>query len=122
MGKIGVLAMTTKRNKYNAKKVECDGHVFDSKKEYERYLVLKDMERRGEISQLTLQPRMQLFPAFRTSEGKYYRETVYVADFSYIQNGMRIYEDVKSPATRTQLYMLKKKLAAMNGYEVVEVM
>ena len=35
--------------KYYNKKVEVDGQKFDSKKEYQRWLELKLMERAGEI-------------------------------------------------------------------------
>ena len=41
-----------KPNKYGNKKVEVDGLLFDSKKEMQRYLVLKDAERNGVISDL----------------------------------------------------------------------
>lgn len=36
-------------NKYGAKKIEIDGHVFPSKRESEYYLVYNDMLNRGEI-------------------------------------------------------------------------
>lgn len=109
------------KSKYRAKKTEINGLIFDSKAESTRYLELKAMQEAGEISELELQPVIELFEAF-TFKGKRYRKTTYVADFSYIQDGERIWEDVKSPATRTQLYMLKKKLAAMQGYDVREIM
>ena len=42
-------------NKYNAKKTELDGIVFDSRKEAGRYAELKLLERAGHIEDLTLQ-------------------------------------------------------------------
>ena len=50
-----------KGNKY--KKVEFAGIKFDSKRERDRYMVLKDAERRGVISELKCQPKFTLIPA-----------------------------------------------------------
>ena len=44
-------------NKYNAKKTEIDGHVFDSKTEAEYYVHLLELVRHGEIRDLQLQPK-----------------------------------------------------------------
>lgn len=98
-----------KRSKYNAEKTEIDGITFDSKKESERYAVLKLLEKAGAISDLVLQPRFTLQESF-TYAGKKERKIEYVADFQYRQGGNLIVEDVKSPATRTQVYRIKRKL------------
>ena len=55
-------------NKYHAKKVVFDGITFDSRKEGLYYLKLKDMERRGEISNLRLQIPYELLPAIYRDE------------------------------------------------------
>ena len=41
--------------KYFAKKVKYDGKTFDSKTEVERYIMLKDKQKKGIISHLELQ-------------------------------------------------------------------
>lgn len=94
-------------NKYkNIPQVTSDG-VFDSKKEYERWCVLKLMERAGKISALQRQVEYELIPKQRY-KGKTIRAAHYIADFVYQENGQTIVEDVKG--TKTDLYKLKKKL------------
>ena len=44
-----------KGNKYGNKKVEYNGLKFDSKKEKDRYIFLKEQERIGNIQDLQLQ-------------------------------------------------------------------
>ena len=98
-------------SKYHSKKVKLDGIEFDSKKEAKRYSELKLLERAGQIKDLELQKVFELQPSFKKN-GKTYRKTTYKADFCYFDNekGKYIVEDVKSPITRTQVYMLKKKM------------
>jgi len=97
-----------KKHKYNAKKVRtADGKIFDSKKEAERYLELKMLERAGVISNLILQPKFLLQESFKY-KGKTQRAIFYIADFEYIKDGKRIAEDVKG--VKTEVYKLKKKL------------
>lgn len=93
--------------KYRAKKTEIDGIKFDSKKEAKRYIVLRALESKGEIKNLTLQPRFLLQEGFRKN-GKAYRKIEYVADFMYQQGGKLIVEDVKG--MKTDVYKLKQKL------------
>lgn len=93
--------------KYRAKKTVIDGIKFDSKKEAKRYIVLKALERNGDIENLTLQPRFLLQEGFRKN-GKAYRKIEYVADFMYEQDGKLIIEDVKG--IKTDVYKLKQKL------------
>lgn len=40
------------KSKYNNHKVEIDGYKFDSKKEGSRYLILRQMQKEGEIANL----------------------------------------------------------------------
>lgn len=96
-------------SKYNAAKVHVDGHRFDSKREAERYEELKKLEQEGKISQLVLQPRFELVPAFRC-QGEAVRKMEYVADFKYLdfERGGLVVEDVKG--FRTPEYKLKCKL------------
>lgn len=100
--------MRVNRPKYGNKKVTAFGITFDSKKEMQRYLVLKDAQENGLISELTLQPRWELLPAKKEQYVKHLKtkdkiceRTVmlpihYTADFSYFKDGELIVEDVKS--------------------------
>lgn len=86
-----------------------DGIAFDSKREADRYLVLKGMEGDGLIEDLRRQVRYELVPAFDV-DGRHYRPVYYVADFVYVEDGKEIVEDVKG--MRTDVYKLKSKLFA----------
>lgn len=114
-----------KGNKYGNKKVEYDGLVFDSKKEKERYVVLKDAETKGLISNLKTQVKYQLIPAIReeyieqlktkerVKERTIQKAITYTCDFQYIKDEQTIVEDVKaSPkaASLDKVFMLKEKL------------
>lgn len=97
----------TKQNKYHNKKVEYDGIKFDSVKEKNRYIGLKQLERLGVIQNLQRQVKYELQPSFKLNE-KTIRSITYIADFVYIQDGVEVIEDVKG--MRTKEYLLKKKL------------
>lgn len=97
------------RSKYHAKKTVVDGITFDSRREADRYLVLKDMEEDGSIEDLRRQVRYELIPAFDV-DGRHYRPVCYVADFVYVEDGKTVVEDVKG--MRTDVYRLKSKLFA----------
>lgn len=100
--------MRADRPKYGNSKVSFDGYTFDSKREKDRYVVLKEAQEDGLISELTLQPRWELLPAKKEQYVKHLKtkdkiceRTVmlpihYTADFSYIKDGELIVEDVKS--------------------------
>lgn len=97
------------RSKYHAKKTVVDGITFDSRKEADRYLVLKAMEEDRSIENLHRQVRYELVPAFDV-DGRHYRPVYYVADFVYVEDGKEVVEDVKG--VRTDVYRLKSKLFA----------
>lgn len=96
-------------SKYHAKKTVVDGITFDSRKEADRYLVLKGMEEDGSIEDLRRQVRYELVPAFDV-DGRHYRPVFYVADFVYVEDGKTVVEDVKG--MKTDAYRLKSKLFA----------
>lgn len=98
-----------KSQKYGARKTTIDGITFDSKFESEHYTSLKLLERAKVIKNLKLQPRFLLQEGF-VYQGHKERKIEYVADFQYEQDGEVIVEDCKSDATKTQVYMLKRKL------------
>lgn len=96
-------------SKYRARKTTVDGITFDSRREANRYLVLKGMEEDGAIEGLRRQVRYELVPAFDV-DGTHYRPVYYVADFAYVEDGKEVVEDVKG--VRTDVYKLKSKLFA----------
>lgn len=103
------MTMVWQTNKYHAKKTVVDGMTFDSRREADRYLVLKSMEEDGDIEDLRRQVRYELIPAFDV-DGKHYRPVFYVADFVYMEDGKEVVEDVKG--MKTDVYRLKSKLFA----------
>jgi hypothetical protein len=112
-------------NKFRNQPVEIDGHRFASKKEAKRYCELKLLQKAGEISNLEIQPRFKLLingSALKYESG---RQATYVADFAYFDPSRerRIVEDVKSPATKTPLYKLKRALveAIYPAVKIVEI-
>ena len=125
--------MYAPRNKYHARKVNICGIEFDSKKEGMRWLLLKDMERNGEISGLRRQVPFELLPAIYRdvtvhlkTKDKVERKLVqravhYVADFVYTdKDGKQIVEDTKG--LRLPDYILKKKMMlALLGIEITEI-
>jgi RecB family endonuclease NucS len=115
-------SITTKQNKYKNKKVQYDEMTFDSKKEYSYYLKYKLMEQAGEIHDLKIQVPFTLIETFKLQD-KTYRKIIYKADFTYYDKQDKYHViDVKSKATRTQVYQLKKKLLAWKyGIEIEEV-
>lgn len=105
------MASFPSENKYHAKKVTWYGETFDSKKEAERYLVLKDMEKRGEILSLERQKEFVLIPS-QTRDGVTERPCKYVADFVYTKDGKMIVEDVKGykKGPAYSVFVIKRKL------------
>lgn len=99
--------------KYQNKKTMADNRLFDSKKEALRYLYLRQMERDGVIHGLECQKTFVLIPSQRdgTTKKVIERACSYKADFCYIDSsGKMVVEDVKSPATKTPEYIIKRKL------------
>ena len=122
--------------KYRNRKIHFGGEVFDSKREFERYQELLLLERAGRIHDLHRQVRFELVPAYyepyeRRSEktGKLLKDgqrciekaVNYYADFVYWEGDEMIVEDVKSEATKTEVYIIKRKLMCRMGYRIREV-
>ncbi len=112
----------SKPSKYKNVKTVVDGITFDSKKEAARYNELKLMEKAGLIRDLLVQAPIQLL-AHCVATDRPCGVGLYYADFSYTESdGNVVVEDVKSSATRTALYQLKKLLVfACHGIEITEV-
>ena len=98
--------------KYRNRKTVVDGETFDSRKEANRFCELKLMQRAGEISELRRQVVFTLIPAQYVAGKCAERPVKYVADFVYVDNatGKTVVEDVKSDATVTPEYVIKRKL------------
>ncbi len=111
-------------NKYHAKKWELDGQLFDSHAEARRWQELRYLLRVGVISRLERQTPFELIPVQKDpATGKVLERAVtYKADFTYWENGKYIVEDVKSEATKTREYILKRKLMLwVHGVRITEV-
>jgi hypothetical protein len=77
-------------NKYRNKKVSIDGITFDSIRERERYIVLRQMQKSGEISDLRCGESYVVVP-----KSVNFRQVKYKVDFVYVKDGKEIFEDVK---------------------------
>ncbi len=98
---------------------------FDSKKEAARYDELMLLLKAKRIKNLRLQPEYTLMEAFTTPEGERIKAIRYKADFAYEKavgdEIITVVEDVKSEGTRTQQYLLKRKLMQEKGIKITEV-
>lgn len=128
-----------KRPKYGNKKVDYDGMTFDSKKEKERYVVLKEAQENGIIGHLETQVKFVLIPAVREEyEVELKTKTVvktrtlqkaitYSADFRYYHNGREewVVEDVKASPVAASLdkcFILREKMMfALKGIKIRRV-
>lgn len=108
------------KSKYGAVRVRTvDGIEHDSKKEAARWQELNLMLRARLIEDLQRQVRFELIPK---QDGE--RACTYIADFVYIdrKTGQKVVEDVKSPATRTEAYRIKRKLMLLvHGIRIREI-
>lgn len=112
-----------KRPKYGNRKVSLGNLTFDSKREMQRYLVLKEAEDKGIISGLELQPVFELIPKIteqvtvhlktkdKVVEKFVQHPITYTADFAYFKDGVKVVEDVKiDPKILPQEFVLKVKM------------
>lgn len=112
-------------SKYHNKpteRVTASGAVlhFDSQKEARRYDELATLERAGKIRDLRMQVDFTLQEAYTDGEGRRVRAIRYRADFTYVRvketigeytfRDQLVVEDVKSRATRTKEFIMKRKL------------
>ena len=101
-----------------------EGITFDSKKESQVYLDLKEKEKKGIIKELELQKEYILQDKFKIGN-KTRRKITYKADFKYIttKDDKLHVVDVKSPYTaKDKVYRIKKKLFEFRyGIELEEI-
>lgn len=121
--------------KYGNKKVLLGGYKFDSKREADRWLYLREAESRGIISNLELQRKFELIPAVievqmkqlktkaKPVERVAQKAITYTCDFAYIKDGIQVVEDVKiSPTMIPKEFRLKEKLFFWKyGYHIRKV-
>ncbi len=116
----------TQPSKYHNVKITIDGQAFDSKREADRWIVLKASEKTGAIRHLQRQVSFPLYAAvLNTSVPANAQIAIYIADFVYEElagpdHWERVIEDAKG--MKTQIYRLKKKwLFFQQGITIREV-
>ena len=98
-------------NKFGARKTTYKGITYASKWEANRAYELDMLEKAGRIKDLQKQVRFILQEGFVNNRGEKVRPISYIADFVYtVKCGAKVVEDTKSPATKTELYRVKKKM------------
>ncbi len=114
-----ILEGEKKPSKYGNKRFHDEnGVLWDSLKEYRRWQDLRLLETAGKISELRKKVPFDLLPA-KMKDHKRKRPARYIADFVYIEAGIRVVEDAKG--YRNELYKLKKRLMwQLLGIEIFE--
>ena len=117
-------------NKFGAHKVMFKDMEFDSRYELNRYLVLRDLQKKGSIDWLWRQKRfriikkvVKLFPVQLKTKVRYEQRVVgkeawYTCDFLYEMNGIIYIEELKSVMTaELPDYVLRRKLMVNKIYD-----
>lgn len=100
--------------KYRAKPITIDGLRFASQREYKRWCELKLLEKAKVISDLKFQVKFPLRGAEQS------QVAVYIADFTFTENGKQVVCDAKG--FKTEVYRLKKRwMKADYGIDIREV-
>lgn len=94
---------------------------FDSNKERDYYLILKDRAKRGEIRYLNRQYEIEIQPAFTDPQGNKIRAITYKADFYFYDKILKSWRIIDVKGFKTEVYKLKKKLLAYKGIYIEEV-
>lgn len=114
----GLLGEEAKKpSKYKNIVTTVDGIVFHSRAEANRWVALCQRQQASEIADLERQPRYVF-----TINGQ--RVGTWTGDFRYrvVATGETVVEDVKSRASRTEAYMLRRRLMqACHGITISEV-
>lgn len=112
-----------KGERYKHKTILADGLKFDSQKEYDRYLFLKDAEKQGLIYDLRVHVKYELIPSV-TEEYVVHLKTkdkiktrvlqqaiTWTSDFVYVKDGEEVVEDVKPRKDLlSDRFVIKEKL------------
>jgi len=96
------------RTKYNSKKCEFNGHVFDSKDEMLYYQYLLSIQAKRPKIIIELQPKFELIPNYIYRDKKR-RGITYTADFkATVEDGTFVIIDIKG--METQQSVMRRKL------------
>ena len=104
-----------------------DGILFDSKKERDRWEVLRILEKQKKIKDLQRQVPFELIPSQRGADGKVVERALkYIADFVYTGSSGTVVEDVKGYRNPQSAgygkYVIKRKLMLHKyGIQIKEV-
>lgn len=86
-----------RRQRYFNKKTDCNnGHSHSSRKEAARCNDLHLLQRAGKIIGLKVEPRFYFSVAGRDVKMRNGQVARYTADFTYVENGKQIVEEVKA--------------------------
>jgi hypothetical protein len=117
--------ITAKKPKYNSKKAEVDGIVFDSKKEANFYQELLMLQRAGEVINIERQVKYPYFATYARNNMEfdditYTKPGFYKADFVVTyKDGHKDVIDIKG--FRTLEFRRKKKIVeAIYGITIIE--
>jgi len=99
-----------KRNKYGNIKITVGKKVYDSKAEYKYIKELELKQKAGYISDLKTKPRYILLESFKDNQNNTIRQISYKPEAYYIENGQETVLEVKSKPTKTEAYIIRKKL------------
>lgn len=120
------------KHKFNNKKMETPDGQFDSKGEWQRWLVLKEAEKDGRIGNLRRQVKYILIPTqyrteivhLKTKDKEVQRvaehEISYKADFVYEKDGETVVEDFKGFPNDRWPYV-RKMMLYFHGVAIREV-
>lgn len=109
----------------NVKKPKYFGITFDSKREANHYLGLRDDLKHGRIRELELQPRIAI--VIGGVPVRYYpsgRQMFYQADFRFwhVERDRRVIQDVKMQSGfRPEIYKFKRALIHTMGLDIEEI-
>lgn len=100
-------------NKFSARKTAClQGHMHASGKEARRCNDLHLLQRAGEIAGLEVEPKFTFAIDGNPVMHLNGRKAVYTPDFSYVEKGRKVCEDVKGgSATNTEASTLRLAFA-----------
>lgn len=118
--------------RFRPKPIETEYGHFDSRSEYERYLVLLDMERNGAITDLKRQVTFELLPQQTKVVRKQLKTKIkdvikvveqdvnYTCDFTYYKDGEYVVEEFKGSkyCIDDSIRIKKKLLYYVHGIEL----
>ena len=97
-------------SKYNAKKVEYRGEIFDSKLELTFFIYLQELEKQGKISNLQRQVKYCLLPRQTDENNKFkFHPVEYKSDFEY-DDIQGVHKTVDTKGFKTPDFRIKQKL------------